>query len=96
MYIQYVGFDTAPSFRIYTFHVIDPPYEAREFMVKVPSEAFRPNRLSLQDGPGICYARLAQELRGQTPGSRAEACLIIGERDITDYLEQHYPKKWQA
>ena len=96
MYIQYVGFEPAPSFRIYTFHVIDPPYEAREFTVKVQSEAFRPNRLSLQDGPGICYARLAQELRGQTPGSRAETCLIIGERDITDYLEQHYPKKRQA
>ena len=96
MYIQYVGFEPAPSFRIYAFHVIDPPYEAREFTVKVQSEAFRPNRLSLQDGPGICYARLAQELQGQTPESRAEPCLIIGERDITDYLERHYPKKRQA
>jgi hypothetical protein len=96
MYIQYVGFDTAASFRIYTFHVIDAPNAARDFTVKVRSEAFRPNRLSLQDGPGICYARLAQELRGQTPGSHAGACLIIEERDITDYLEQHHPKKQQA
>jgi len=96
MHIQYLGFDTSSSFRIYTFHVIDPPFEAREFTVKVQSEAFRPNRLSLQDGPGICYARLAQELRGQTPQSRAETGLIIGEQDVTDYLEQHYPKKRQA
>ena len=96
MYIQYVGFDTGPSFRIYTFSVINPPDEAREFTVKVQSQAFRPNRLSLQDGPGICFARLAQELGGQTHQSRAEASLIIGEQDITDYLEQHYPKKPQA
>ena len=96
MYMQYVGFDTVASFRVYTFHVIDAPYEARDFTVKVQSEAFRPDRLSPQDGPGICYARLAQELRGQTPESRAEACLSIGERDITDYLEQYYPKKPQA
>ena len=96
MYIQYVGFEPAPSFRIYTFHVIDPPFEAREFTVKVLSEAFRPNRLSVQDGPGICYARLAQELRDQTPESHPGACLIIEERDITDYMEQHYPKKRQA
>jgi hypothetical protein len=96
MYIHCVGFDTAASFRIYTFHVIDAPNAARDFTVKVQSEAFRPNRLSLQDGPGICYARLAQDLRGQTPVSHTEACLIIGERDITDYLEQHYPKKRQA
>lgn len=93
MYIQYVGFDIAPSSRIYSFHVIDAPYQARDFTVKVLSEAFRPDRLSLQDGPGICYARLAQELQGQTPESRADACLSIGERDISDYLEQHHPKK---
>jgi len=93
MYIQYVGFDTAPSFRLYTFHVINPPSDPREFTVKVQSEAFGPNRLSLQDGPGICYARLGQELQGQTPESPADRCLIIGERDITDYLEHHHPKK---
>ena len=95
MYIQYVGFDTAPSSRIYTFHVIDASHEARDFTVQVHSEAFRPDRLSLQDGPRICYERLVQELRGQTPESRADACLSIGERDITDYLEQRHPKKPQ-
>ena len=96
MYIQYVGFDTAPSFRIYTFHVINPPSDPREFTVKVQSEAFGPNRLSLQDGPGICYARLALELGGQTPEFQAEASLTIREQDVTDYMEQHYPKKPQA
>jgi len=93
MYIKYQGFDTAPSFRLYTFHVINPPFEPREFTVKVQSEAFGPNRLSLQDGPGICYARLGEALQGQTPQSPADPCLIIGERDITDYLEHHHPKK---
>jgi hypothetical protein len=93
MYIQYLGFDTDRSFRLYTFHVINPPSEAREFTVKVQSAAFGRNRLSLQDGPGICYARLGQALQGQTPESPADPCLIIGERDITDYLEHHHPKK---
>jgi hypothetical protein len=96
MYIQYVGFDTATGSRIYTFHVIDAPHEARDFTVKVEAEAFRPDCLGLQDGPCICYARLAKELRGQTSESRAEACLSIGEQDIKDYLEEHNPKKPQA
>ncbi len=93
MYIQYLGFDTSPGFRNYAFHVIDRPHEARDFTVKIQSEEFRPDRLRLQDGPDICYARLAGELQRQTPESYSAACLMIGERDITNYLEQHYPKK---
>jgi hypothetical protein len=96
MYIQYVGFDTATGSRTYTFHVIDAPHEVRDFTVKVEAEAFRPDCLGLQDGPGICYARLVKELRGQTSESLAEACLSIGEGDIKDYLEEHNPKKPQA
>ena len=96
MYIQYVGFDIAASSRIYTFHVIDMPHEARDFTVKVQFEAFRPDCLKLQDGPGICFARLAKELGGETLESRAEARLSIGEPDIQEYLERHYPRKPQA
>jgi hypothetical protein len=96
MYIQYVGFDTSIGSRTYTFHVIDAPHEVRDFTVRVEAEAFRPDSLGLQDGPCICYARLAKELGAQTSESRTEACLSIGERDIRDYLEQHNPKKPQA
>lgn len=50
MYIQYVGFNVAASSRIYNFDVLDTREEAREFTVKVQSEAFRPARLKFQDG----------------------------------------------
>jgi len=93
MYIQYVGFDVAVSSRIYSFHVIDAPKEAREFTVKVHSEAFRPACLKLQDGPGICFARLQQELQGETHESPVEAHLSVRERDVQEYLERHYPRK---
>ncbi len=87
MYIQYVGFNVAASSRIYNFDVLDTREEAREFTVKVQSEAFRPAGLKLQDGPGICFARLNQELQGETQESRAEAHLSIGAQDIQEYLE---------
>lgn len=96
MYIQYVGFDIVASSRIYSFHVIDAPHEARDFTVGVQFEAFRPDCLKLQDGPGICFARLAEVLKGETPESRAEARLSIGERDIQVYREHHYPRKPEA
>jgi len=92
MYIRYVGFNVAASSRIYDFDVIDTN-EAREFTVEVQSGAFRPARLRLQDGPGICFARLKQELQGETQETRAEAHLSIGEQYIQEYLEQHYPRK---
>jgi len=89
MYIQYVGFNFAASSRIYNFDVIDTK-AVREFTVKVQSEAFRPAGLKLQDGPVICYARLKQELQGETQEARAEAHLNIAERDIQEYLERPY------
>ena len=92
MYIQYVGFNVAASGRIYNFDVIDTK-EAREFTVKVQAEAFRPAGLKLQDGPNICFARLKQELQGETQESRARSDLSIGEPDIQDYLNRHYPGK---
>jgi hypothetical protein len=90
VYIQYVGFSVAADSRVYNFDVIDTA-EAREFTVKVQSEAFRPAGLKLQDGPGICFERLNQELQGETQQARAEAHLSIADRDIQEYLEQHTP-----
>jgi hypothetical protein len=88
MHIQYVGFNVATSSRIYDFDVIDTA-EVRKFSVKVQSDAFRPARLKLQDGPGICFALLKQELEGETPEARVGAHLSIGEQDIQEYLGRH-------
>jgi len=92
MYIQYVGVDNSSSSRIYTFHVINPPQEAREFTVKVRSEEFSADRLKFQDGPGISSARLQRELKGETQESRAEPDLGIEEQDVQEYRAQHYPQ----
>ena len=90
MYIQYIGFNVADNSRIYNYDVVDTK-ERREFTVKVQSEAFRPAGLRLQDGPGICFARLKQELEGETQEGRAEPNLSIRERDIDKYIGLHYP-----
>lgn len=93
MYIQYVGCDIAVSSRTYSFDVIDPSAENREFTVMVQSEAFRADGLKFQDGPGICFARLQLALDRETPELRAEAHLGIGAQDIQEYRAHHYPHK---
>jgi hypothetical protein len=92
MYIQFVGFDNSISSRTYHFHVIDPPYETREFNVQVRSEEFGPGRLKFQDGPGISSARLQRELKGETQDSRAELDLRIQEQDVREFRARHYPQ----
>ncbi len=92
MYIQYVGFNVEASSRIYNFDVISTK-KPREFTVRVQSEAFRAARLKVQDGPGICFERLKQELEGETQESPADAQLFIGETDIRVYLERQPPQK---
>jgi hypothetical protein len=95
MTIQYVGFNVADSSRTYNFDVIGTE-EAREFTVKVQSEAFRPAGLKLQDGPDICFRRLQQELQGETQEARAQAHLSIGEQNIQEYVELHRPRRPSA
>ena len=93
MLIQYLGFDSSESSRIYTFNVIDAPHASREFTVEVQSKEFGENRLKFQDGPGICSARLQRQLMGGTPESRVEADLRIDDQDVREYRAQHYPQK---
>ncbi len=93
MNIQYLGFIVAATSRTYNFRVIDAPDETREFTLKVQSEVFRSTPLKFQDGPDICFARLKRELDGETQESRAEPNLDIGEQDIEEYLQRHYPRK---
>jgi hypothetical protein len=93
MYVKYLGVANSAGSRIYTFHVIDPPHEIREFSVKIPSEEFSPGRLKFQDGPGISSARLQRELKVETQESRADANLGVEEQDVREYRAQHYPEQ---
>jgi hypothetical protein len=99
MYIQYHGFFLEATSRIYAYRVIDPPQGTREFTVGVQNDAFLSPPLKIQDGPGICYARMKQALDSETNESPAETHLRIGQGDIQEYIEKTYPnpvKRWGA
>jgi len=99
MYIQYLGFSIEATSRVYAYHVIDPPQGNREFTVDVQTNAFHLPPLKIQDGPGMCFARLKQELDCETDDSPAETHLHITQGDIREYVEKTYPKpvkKWAA
>ncbi len=93
MYIQYRGFSSNPTSRIYSYLVTDPPQGTqREFTVDVDNYAFRSPPFRIQDGPGICFARLKQELDRETSDAPLEPHLSITPSDIEEYVEKTYPK----
>lgn len=92
MYIQYRGFSPGAASRIYAYQVVDPPQGTREFTVDVANDAFRSPPFRIQDGPGICFARLKLELDRETCESPAEAHLRITPGDIQEYVEKTYSK----
>jgi hypothetical protein len=71
--------------------VLDPVGEQRAFTVKIQSDTNHWASLKLQDGPGICFERLEQELGRETPALHADLNLYISELDIRDYMKRHYP-----
>jgi len=93
MFIQFAGYDVAANSRIYKFDVFDPPRKAREFSVDVESPTSRTAFLKLQDGPSICFDRLRDELKRETPELCAESRLHIGEQDIREYMARHHPRE---
>ena len=92
MYIQYRGFSPGATSRIYAYQVVDPPQGTRDFTVSVQNDAFHSPPFRIQDGPGICYARLKEELDRETSEFPAEPHIGITPSDIQEYVEKTYPK----
>ena len=93
MLVQSDGFTVSTTSRTYNFQVIDAPGESRQFSVEVSLDSFLATPLKFQDGPLITRERLVQELARETEQSRAEVHMRIGNPDIVQYLERHYPPK---
>jgi len=91
MYIQYSGFEVSQNARVYTFQVFDLNRKPRAFTVEIQSDTNRWAGLKLQDGPGICFERLEQELGRETPALCTEPHLHISDQDISKYLASHNP-----
>jgi hypothetical protein len=94
--IQLTGFVVSATSRTYSFAVIDPSGDTRQFQVDVLLELFSQSPLKFQDGPLITRERLEFELDQETADATANRQLSISEPDIVGYLKRHYPPKARA
>lgn len=88
--VQYVGFQTTPLVREYTFQVREAG-EQREFKLSIENAAFASQRARFQDGPGICSERLRAELASAT-GTAAPGHYLITGDELDKFRETHWPK----
>lgn len=97
--IQLKNFVVSQKCRTYSYQVIDPAGEIRQFTVEVSLDLFRTSPLKFQDGPLISRERLLGELEREAAGLLANGQLQVSEPDIRGYMERHYPPKartWNA
>lgn len=82
--IQYVGFQNGPETRDYTLTAHTGSGVCR-FTVSIALAAFGPGGLKIQDGPDLCYRKLASELES---GEAVQGTgFTVGEADIASYRE---------
>jgi hypothetical protein len=86
--VQFVGFQSKPAVREYTFTVREPQTEPREFTLSIPNDAFNTRRVRYQDAPDICSHRLHREL------AAAENDLTDAELDEYRTTHMHKPPKY--
>lgn len=88
--VQYLGFQSKPLVREYTFTVRGAGDE-REFILNIENEAFVSHRARYQDAPAICALRLNAELAAHS-NHPADSQFAITNSELDNYRESHMPK----
>ena len=91
MMIQYIGFQPKPRGREYSYRVVDPKTDPREFTLTISHQAFSERHVLYQDAAGICYQRLQRELATETEESPLRRHFTVSDQDLDVYLAKHRP-----
>jgi hypothetical protein len=89
--VQFVGFQSKPLFREYTFTVRERETEPREYTVSIPNEAFDSRRVRYQDAPDICSHKLHRELAA-SENHPAGSHFDLSDAELDDYRVAHTHK----
>ncbi len=88
--VQYVGFQAKELAREYNF-LVRQASGTREFSLAIPNEAFRSHRISYQDAPDFCSAKLHRELATYA-NHPPQTQYTISEGELKEYQDSHATK----
>ncbi|HUO33410.1 MAG TPA: hypothetical protein VMU43_00320 [Candidatus Acidoferrum sp.] len=88
--MQFVGFESKPGGREYTFTVREAASDTREFTLMIASEAFLSRKINYQDGPDVCSLKLRREL-AKNDNHPQGTHYQVTDADLEDYRSSHMP-----
>jgi hypothetical protein len=88
--VQYVGFEAKELVREYNF-LVRQVSGTREFSLAIANEAFSSHRISYQDAPDFCSAKLHRELATYA-NHPPQTQYRISEAELKEYRDSHAPK----
>ena len=91
--IQYIGFQLKPRGREYSYRVLNPKTEAREFTLTISNQAFHERHFPFQDAASLCYQKLERELTAETPEQPLRRHLTISDQELDAYRQKYRPAK---
>jgi hypothetical protein len=91
--IQYLGFQLKPRGRDYTYRVVDPKAQTREFTLTISYQAFMERRVPYQDAPGLCYQKLQRDLATETPERPLQQHSTVSDQELAEFREKHHSGK---
>jgi hypothetical protein len=91
--IQYLGFAPKPRGREYSYRVVNPKSEPREFTLTISNQGFLERHVPYQDAAAICYQKLQRELAAETPEQPLRRHLTVSDQELGEFLDKHRPAK---
>jgi hypothetical protein len=91
--IQYTGFQLKPRGREYSYRVVDPKTETREFTLTISNQAFVERHVPYQDAAAICYQKLQKELAAENPEQPLRRHFTVSDQELDAYREKYRPVK---
>jgi len=89
--VQYVGFQSKPLVREYTFAVRESATEPLQYILTIANEAFVAHRVRYQDAPDICSLRLHQELHTHS-NHPPTMSFCVTDTELALYQDARKPK----
>ncbi len=91
--IQYMGFQSKPRGRDYSYRVVDARNEAREFILTISNQAFVDRHVPYQDAADLCYQKLQRELSAETAERPLQRHFTISDQELDEYRKRNRPDK---
>ncbi len=93
MQIQYLGFEPKARCREYSYRVLGPHSETREFTLSILNQAFLEKRLPYQDGAEFCYRSLQSALSQESLEHPLARHWTVSDQDLEEYQQKRRPAK---